>query len=164
MKGWTRVGGEGRMGRLWCLCPAVLDNDDAAADVLRWRRATPSYSTRQAPALPPPPSCSCALACCLPLLNSHIQVKHLIRNLDAEESARAVEAAAAGAWLLPPPPRSVTLPAAKKQGKLEYQVAVPVALVWRMCFMSLRVYSTGTFRFCLAPSHPRLRSCISFGI
>ena len=163
MKGRTRGGGEGGKGCLLCLCLAVLDNDDAAADALHWRRATPSYSTRRAPALPPPPSCSCALACCLPLLNSHIQVKHLIRNLDAEESARAVEAAAAGAWLPPPPPRNVTLPAAKKQGKLEYQVAVPVALVWHMCFTSSAFIQLALF-VCLAPSHPRLRSCISFGI
>ncbi len=58
----------------------------------------------------------------------HPQVKHLIRNLDAEESARAVEAAAAGAWPPPPLPRNITLSAAKKQGKLEYQVGLPMLL------------------------------------
>ncbi len=163
MKGWTRGGGDGGTGRLLCLCLAVLDNDAAAADALRWRRATPSYSTRQAPALPPAPSCTCALACCLPLLNSHIQVKHLIRNLDAEESARAVEAAAAGAWLPPPPPRSVTLPAAKKQGKLEYQVAVPLRLCGACASRPSALIQLALF-VCLAPSHPRLRSCISFEI
>jgi hypothetical protein len=54
-------------------------------------------------------------------------VKHLIRNLDAEESARELEAAAAGMrvliWCNSMSSASLTRDAAKKQGKLEYQVA-----------------------------------------
>lgn len=50
------------------------------------------------------------------------QVKHLIRNLDAEEEARALDCAAAGAFLRKAEQHNVTLQSAKKRGKLEYQV------------------------------------------
>jgi hypothetical protein len=62
-------------------------------------------------------------------------VKHLIRNLDAEESARELEAAAAGMrvliWCNSMSSAILTRDAAKKQGKLEYQVAAADAWLAR---------------------------------
>ena len=61
------------------------------------------------------------------------QVKHLIWNLDAEEEARALDCAAAGAFLRKAEQHNVTLQSAKKRGKLEYQVNG--AAVKRRCSM-----------------------------